>query len=108
MKRTENEERTKKIEIKERVIDRNKFGWSVFSVSISVGIALGCYQSLEEHDPFKNWLELEHDPFKSWLELKQRLMFSFRSVRKELNHVRFLANKPKIMEDRRDPKRRSE
>ena len=61
-------ERTEKIEIEEKVSDRYKFEWSVFSVTS------GCYRSPEEHDSFKNWLEL-----------KQRLIFSFRSLREELS-----------------------
>ena len=51
MKRIKNEGRLEKIEIEEKVVDRNKFEWSVFIVSISVGTTLGCYRST------KNWLE---------------------------------------------------
>ena len=61
-KRTKNEVQMEKIETEEKERDWNKFELSVFSavfsVSSSVGSVLNGYQSLEEHDAFKDDLEL--------------------------------------------------
>ena len=69
-KRTKNEVQPKKIETEEKETDRNKFELLVFSVSSSVGSVLDGYQSSEEHNAFKDGLEL-----------RQRLLLHFRSVR---------------------------
>lgn len=69
-KRTKNEVQTKKIETEEKERDQNKFELLVFSVSSSVGSVLDGYQSSEEHNAFKDGLEL-----------RQRLLLHFRSVR---------------------------
>ncbi|KAA0047746.1 transposon Tf2-1 polyprotein isoform X1 [Cucumis melo var. makuwa] len=112
------EEQTKKIGIEEDISDRNKFkkvcGKKFDSLIFWTERNLQKYKPIDSERVIVavirfdrttlDWSRSkdEHNAFKDWLRLKQRLLLPFQSVREELNRRRVLANKPKIMEDRRE------